>query len=88
MEVWAKFSDPPPEACEACDANDLKKMVSRTAFKLEGGGWYAEGYGRSSGSAGNANSSDSAGSESSSEPAGSESSSESAGSESSGDSDD
>ena len=71
MEVWAKFSDPPPEACEACEANELQKMVSRTAFKLEGGGWYAEGYGRSGDSAAKANSSDSSGSESSSESAGS-----------------
>ena len=48
QEVWAKFDDPPPETCDACGEPTLQKMVSRTAFKLEGGGWYAEGYGGSS----------------------------------------
>ena len=88
MEVWAKFDDPPPEACEDCDGNELKKMVSRTAFKLEGGGWYAEGYGRSGGSAKSTDSKDSGGDANASESAGSANSSDSAGSESSGDSDD
>jgi putative FmdB family regulatory protein len=51
-EVWAKMSDPPPAACEHCEAADsMEKMVSRTAFHLKGGGWYAQGYG-SSGKAG------------------------------------
>ncbi len=43
-EVWAKISDPPPESCPQCGAASMEKMVSRTAFKLSGGGWYAEGY--------------------------------------------
>ena len=51
QEVWAKFNDPPPEACETCGSAALTKMVSRTAFKLEGGGWYAEGYSGSGGTA-------------------------------------
>ncbi len=48
QEVWAKFDDPPPETCESCGSPSLEKMVSRTAFKLAGGGWYAQGYSGSS----------------------------------------
>ncbi len=43
-EVWAKISDPAPDACPECGGPNLKKAVSRTAFKLSGGGWYAQGY--------------------------------------------
>ncbi len=43
-EVWAKISDPPPETCPECGGSRLSKTVSRTAFKLSGGGWYAQGY--------------------------------------------
>jgi putative FmdB family regulatory protein len=45
MEVWAKISDPPPDACPSCRAAAMKKAVSRTSFTLKGGGWYAQGYG-------------------------------------------
>ena len=47
-EVFAKVSDAAPAECSHCGANALEKMVSRTAFKLEGGGWYAQGYAGSS----------------------------------------
>ena len=43
-EVWAKISDPPPATCPSCGGGRLTKTVSRTAFKLSGGGWYAQGY--------------------------------------------
>jgi len=43
-EVWAKMSDPPPDACPTCGADAMEKMVARTGFQLKGGGWYAQGY--------------------------------------------
>jgi putative FmdB family regulatory protein len=56
-EVWAKISDPAPESCPECGSSKLKKAVSRTAFKLSGGGWYAQGYdGQSNESSGGAKS--------------------------------
>ena len=45
MEVMAKMSDPAPTRCEHCGAVDqLQKLISRTAFKLKGDGWYSSGY--------------------------------------------
>ena len=45
-EVWAKMGDPAPAACEACGVEgSLTKLLSKTAFHLKGGGWYAQGYG-------------------------------------------
>ena len=45
MEVMAKMSDPAPILCEYCGAkNQLQKLISRTAFKLKGDGWYSSGY--------------------------------------------
>lgn len=50
-EVWARMSDPPPEACPACGGGPMRKAVARTAFHLKGGGWYAQGYGSGGGGA-------------------------------------
>ena len=50
-QVIAKMSDPPPVACSACGSASLVKAVSRTSFKLAGGGWYADGYGAGGGGA-------------------------------------
>ena len=45
MEVMAKMGDPAPIRCENCGAeNQLQKLISRTAFKLKGDGWYSSGY--------------------------------------------
>lgn len=55
LEVWAKVDDAPPATCPQCGHANPKKLISRTAFHLKGGGWYAQGYG-SSGSAGSASS--------------------------------
>lgn len=84
-EVWAKMSDPPPAACEHCEASEsMEKMVSRTAFHLKGGGWYAQGYG-SSGKAGSGGKSESAPSKSTASSESSGSTKASAPSTSSGD---
>ena len=45
MEVMAKMSGPAPTRCEHCSAeHQLHKLISRTAFKLKGDGWYSSGY--------------------------------------------
>lgn len=64
MEVWAKMSDPPPAECERCQSAGPEKIISRTAFQLKGGGWYAQGYGSSgkSGTAGSGSGSSDSGS--------------------------
>lgn len=50
FEVWAKMDDPPPEACEKCGGGPVARTVARTAFRLKGGGWYAQGYAGGGGS--------------------------------------
>ncbi len=44
-EVMQKITDRPPAACPECGSKRLAKLVSRTAFQLKGGGWYADLYG-------------------------------------------
>lgn len=44
-EVMQKVTDKPPAACTECGGKRLAKLVSRTAFQLKGGGWYADLYG-------------------------------------------
>jgi len=59
LEVWAKVDDAPPAACPKCGHASPKKLISRTAFHLKGGGWYAQGYGSSGGAGTSTKSSDS-----------------------------
>ncbi|MCY4142419.1 MAG: zinc ribbon domain-containing protein [Gammaproteobacteria bacterium] len=40
FETIQKFSDDPLVDCPACEKPDLKKLVSRVAFRLKGSGWY------------------------------------------------
>ena len=51
FEEIQQFSDPDPEACPACGKGDVGRMVSRSNFKLKGGGWYADDYSSTSTSA-------------------------------------
>lgn len=44
-EVMQKITDRPPRQCPECGSRRLAKLVSRTAFQLKGGGWYADLYG-------------------------------------------
>ena len=46
FEVIQKFSEGPLKRCAKCGGS-LEKLLSRTAFLLKGGGWYADGYGGS-----------------------------------------
>ncbi len=44
IEVMQKMSDPAPAACPECGGSRLAKLVSRTTFRLKGGGWYSDLY--------------------------------------------
>ncbi len=46
VEVLQKLADRPLGKCEECSGR-LDKLVSRASFQLRGGGWYADGYGKS-----------------------------------------
>jgi putative FmdB family regulatory protein len=46
FEKIQKISDRPVRTCPACGGR-TEKLVSRSAFVLKGGGWYAQGYSRS-----------------------------------------
>jgi len=39
FEARQKFSDEPLDTCRHCGGR-AKKMISKTAFALKGGGWY------------------------------------------------
>ncbi|HYS79208.1 MAG TPA: FmdB family zinc ribbon protein [Anaeromyxobacteraceae bacterium] len=43
-EVIQKLDEPPPRVCPDCGSSHLAKIVSRSAFQLKGGGWYADLY--------------------------------------------
>ncbi len=47
FEVQQKISDDPLSTCPECQG-PVKKLISRSAFHLKGGGWYADGYSGSS----------------------------------------
>jgi len=50
-EVMQSIHSRPLRKCRSCSGS-LEKIISRTAFLLKGGGWYAEGYTKSPGKAG------------------------------------
>ena len=89
LEVFAKMSDPPPLACEACGGTSLVKVLHPVAVHYKGSGFYATDYGKSSkrGSGSSDSSSSESGSSSSGSDggkSGSDSSSSSSGDSSSG----
>ena len=43
-EMMQKITDPPPRVCSECGSKKVAKLVSRSAFQLKGGGWYADLY--------------------------------------------
>jgi putative FmdB family regulatory protein len=43
-EVMQKMTDPAPRQCPECGSAKIAKLVSRSAFQLKGGGWYADLY--------------------------------------------
>jgi len=40
LETLQKISEPALTTCPECGAEALKKLVSASAFRLKGGGWY------------------------------------------------
>ena len=40
LEALQKISDEPLRYCPECGEASLKKLISRAAFRLKGGGWY------------------------------------------------
>jgi putative FmdB family regulatory protein len=40
FETLQKVSDSPLTRCPECGEEALKKLISATAFRLKGGGWY------------------------------------------------
>ena len=40
LEALQKFSDAPLVDCPACNASELKKILSVPGFRLKGSGWY------------------------------------------------
>jgi putative FmdB family regulatory protein len=52
IEAMQSIHDRPLRKCRSCSGS-LEKIISRTAFMLKGGGWYAEGYTKGSGKSGN-----------------------------------
>ena len=43
FEVIQRVGEGPLRKCRECSGK-LEKLISRSAFQLKGGGWYAEGY--------------------------------------------
>lgn len=44
FEIIQKFSDPVKRKCPECKGK-LEKLLSKSSFKLKGGGWFDQGYG-------------------------------------------
>jgi putative FmdB family regulatory protein len=43
-EVIHKLSERGPSTCGECGSTNIARLVSRSAFQLKGGGWYADLY--------------------------------------------
>ena len=48
FEVMQKFSDPELKTHDCAPKAKVRRKLSLTAFHLQGGGWYASGYGNGS----------------------------------------
>lgn len=81
FEKIQRFSDRAIRTCPKCHGK-VHKLISRSAFVLKGGGWYADGYsgGKSKGKASSSSSSSPSSSSSSSKSTSSSSDSTSSGS--------
>jgi putative FmdB family regulatory protein len=51
FEVMQKFSDPPVTSHECSRTSRVERKLSLPSFHLQGGGWYASGYGAKPGAA-------------------------------------
>ena len=50
LEIEQKITDDPLTQCPECGSTAFKRLISKTFFVLKGGGWYADGYTKSSSS--------------------------------------
>jgi putative FmdB family regulatory protein len=60
FEEWQKMSDAPVKTCPKCKKKKVERLISKTAFQLKGGGWYADLYSSSKSGDGKADSADKA----------------------------
>lgn len=44
LEALQKVSDPALTHCDACNSENLQKLVSAAGFQLKGTGWYATDF--------------------------------------------
>lgn len=44
FEIEQRISDAPLSRCPKCRSRKVKRLISKTAFVLKGGGWYSDLY--------------------------------------------
>jgi putative FmdB family regulatory protein len=44
VEIIQKFSDPPPDVCEACGKGPVRRLLSSPAIQFKGTGFYITDY--------------------------------------------
>lgn len=42
------FPEPPLHFSDICNAEPMKRIISKTTFQLKGSGWYKDGYSKNS----------------------------------------
>jgi putative FmdB family regulatory protein len=47
FEREQRITEDPVKVCPKCRAKKVRRLISRTAFVLKGGGWYSDLYGSS-----------------------------------------
>jgi len=52
FELFQRFDDPQPDACETCDTGPLQRVLYPVAVHYKGSGFYSTDYGRGSRKAG------------------------------------
>ena len=48
FELFQRMSDPPPAACEVCEAGPVERVLYPVAVHFKGSGFYSTDYGRGS----------------------------------------
>lgn len=43
MEYWQSHKEPNPP-CAECGGENVKRVIGKTSFALQGSGWYRDGY--------------------------------------------